>query len=52
MRGALKIDGVNNIRIEVNNKNFAVDHDPAKASLDKILTVLKDAGEPAKPKGE
>ena len=53
MRGALgKIEGVNGIRIEVNNKNFAVDHDPAKVSVEQMLAALKSAGEPAKPKSE
>ena len=49
MRSALKpIPGVAKVDVKVGENNFAVEFDPAKVSVDKMLAALKDAGEGAK----
>lgn len=49
MRGALgKLEGISNVDIKVDVKEFSVSYEKDKVDPTKILAALEAAGEPAK----
>ena len=51
MRGALgKLDGVYDVYIRANVRDFSVRFEPDKVQVDRILVALREIGEPAQPK--
>lgn len=45
MRGALELDGVEAVRIEVGSTDFQVGFDPERIDPERILAAVREAGE-------